>query len=132
MKIITRDSDYAMRALCYLAKEKGRIVSASELMCRLGVPRQFLRKLLQVLNKKGILRSFKGIGGGFECARIPSEIYLMDVMEIFQGPFCLNECFLKKMRCPHTKKCILRRKIERIEKYVARELSSITIASLLR
>ena len=62
MKLITRDTDYAIRALCFIAKEQDTI-SVAQLVNRMRMPRSFLRKLLQVLSSKGILVSIKGKGG---------------------------------------------------------------------
>ena len=132
MKLITRDTDYALRALCFIAKHKRQIVSVRELVKKLKIPKPFLRKILQVLNKKNILKSYKGQGGGFSLAATPHKIFLVDLIEIFQGPLRLNECFFKKTACPNTKTCILRKKINNIERYVIRELKYITLASLLR
>lgn len=87
MKLITRDTDYAVRALCFIAENKGKIVSVSELVKVLKIPRPFLRKLLQILHRKRILKSFKGRGGGFQLA-IPAErIYLVDLIKFFRGPY---------------------------------------------
>ncbi len=132
MKLITRNTDYALRAVCFIAKKKNKIVSVPELVKALKIPRPFLRKLLQVLNKEGILRSHKGLGGGFLLGRPANRILLVDLIKVFQGKLKLNECFLKKMPCPSTGTCILRKKIINIERYVIRELDSITIASLLK
>ncbi|MDD4980193.1 MAG: Rrf2 family transcriptional regulator [Candidatus Omnitrophica bacterium] len=132
MKLITRDTDYALRALCFIAKNKKHRVSVGELVGRLKIPRPFLRKILQVLNKKRILKSHKGCGGGFLLAQPVDKIFLAGLIEIFQGSLRLNECFFKKMACPNAKTCALRKKINSIEKYVIRELKSITLASLLR
>lgn len=131
MKLITRETDYALRAVCFIAKHKDRLVSVSELTERLKIPRPFLRKLLQILNKKRILNSYKGKGGGFELVRPANRIPLVDLIEIFQGPFKLNECLLNKIICPNLSSCILKRKIDAIEKYVIGQLKSVTIASLL-
>ena len=132
MKLITRDTDYAVRAVCLIAQQKGRIVTAKKLEPALHLPGPFLRKILQILNKEGILKSFKGQGGGFLLAKKPKEIFLTDLMRIFQGKPSLNECFLKKIICPHTRSCPLRKKIVKIEDYVLRELGTVTIASLLK
>jgi Rrf2 family protein len=131
MKLITRDTDYALRAICFIAKSKKEVTSASSLVKPLGIPKPFLRKLLQVLHNKGALNSFKGKGGGFSLVKKPKDIFLWDIMQIFQGKFCLNECFLRKRVCPNIKKCLLRKKISRIENYVASQLKGITIGSLL-
>ena len=132
MKLITRDTDYALRAICFIAKSKKKIISVSELVKELKIPRPFLRKLLQVLNKKGILKSHKGQGGGFQLNGPANKIFLVDLIVIFQGPLKLNECFFKKLRCPNINSCSLRKKIEGIENYVVRELKTITINSLLK
>jgi len=131
MKLITRDTDYAIRAVSYMAKNKNKIISVTELVKKLRVPRPFLRKILQVLDKKGLLKSQKGKGGGFILEALPRDIFLLDLMKIFQGRFSLNECFLKKHACPHTRDCPLREKINKIERYVINELKSISIAYLL-
>jgi Rrf2 family protein len=132
MKLITRNTDYALRAVCFIAKKKTKIVTVSELVRELKMPRPFLRKLLQLLNKKGILKSYKGQGGGFLLAKPVNKIFLVDLIKIFQGPFKLTECFFKKMSCPNIKTCALRKKIAIIEDHVISELKPITIASLLR
>lgn len=132
MKLITRDTDYALRALCFMVRYKKAITSVSTLVKELKIPRPFLRKILQVLNKKGILKSYKGGGGGFILGLTPSKIFLVDLIEIFQGPLKLNECFFKKLSCPNMKTCALRKKIDTIERYVVSKLKSITIASLIR
>jgi len=132
MKLITRNTDYSLRALCFIVKRRGKIISVRELVKELKTPRPFLRKILQILNRKKILRSYKGQGGGFSLAVAANKIYLLDLMEIFQGPLRLNECFLKKMVCPDKNSCGLRKKINDIERYVIKELRTITIASLLR
>ena len=132
MKLITRDTDYAIRALSCIAAQKGRIVTAKQLVKRLRMPKPFLRKILQILNKKGLLRSYKGKGGGFKLALAPGKIFLVDLMKVFQGPLKLNECIFKKRICPDVKICPLKKKIDSIEKYVFSDLESITIASLLK
>ena len=59
MKLITRDTDYAVRALIFIIKQKKEVISVNKLINNLKLPRPFLRKILQVLNKKGILNSAK-------------------------------------------------------------------------
>ncbi|MDP1853193.1 MAG: Rrf2 family transcriptional regulator [Candidatus Omnitrophota bacterium] len=132
MKLLTRDTDYAVRAICFIARSKEKKASVAELTFRLGMPRSFLRKILQRLNEEGLLESSKGKGGGFELAIKPEAIVLLDVMRIFQGGLNLNNCFLKKRICPEKNVCRLRREIGLIEKGTAAALSKISIASLIK
>ena len=131
MKLITRDTDYAIRALCYIAKHKGKLVSAQELVKHLKIPKPFLRKILQKLNKAKLLKSFKGKGGGFLLPYSPSKIYITTLIEIFQGPLVLSEHIFKKAVCPHVRTCALKKKLDSIEKVVISELKKITIKSLI-
>ncbi|MBU0548219.1 MAG: Rrf2 family transcriptional regulator, partial [Candidatus Omnitrophica bacterium] len=121
MKLITRNTDYALRAICYISKNKN-IVTVDELVKRLGVPRPFMRKILQQLNKKRILDSYKGQGGGFKLKAIPGKIHIIEIMRIFQGHVTLSGCFLKKDICPNKGKCVLRKKIRLIEENVFKQL----------
>ena len=132
MKLITRDTDYAVRALCCIAEQKQEVISADRLVKSLDMPRPFLRKILQTLTKAGLLNSSKGKDGGFTLALSPGEITLTDVMKIFQGPIKLNECTFKKNICPYINDCLLKKKIDEIEKEVIAKLKAITIASIIK
>jgi len=132
VKLITRNTDYAMRALCYLAQRREFSASATELVRELRIPRPFLRKLLQKLGGEGILRSTKGQGGGFTLARSPETVRLTDLIRIFQGGIQLNECIFKKRVCPNRGTCPLKREIDAIERSALQQLSKVSIASLIK
>ncbi|MDD5246939.1 MAG: Rrf2 family transcriptional regulator [Candidatus Omnitrophica bacterium] len=131
MKLITRNTDYALRAICFVVNQEGRVVTAGELVKKLRIPRPFLRKILQSLNREGILVSTKGSGGGFYLAKPAKEIDLLELIGIFQGHLTLNECLFKKLACPNVKTCKLKKRIDKIETMVLRELAKINVASLL-
>ena len=131
MNLIARSTDYSIRALCYIVKSNKDIVSVKELVESLEMPGPFLRKVLQELSRKGILRSHKGKNGGFILATRPEKIYISKLIEIFQGPIKLQEHTFRKKICPEIKSCVLKKKIDEIEKYTISRLSSLSIASLL-
>jgi Rrf2 family protein len=130
MKLVTRNTDYALQAICYIAKQ-GKVVTVPEMVRVLGVPRQFMRKILQQLSKKKILKSYKGQTGGFKLRLSPEKIFIIQIMHIFQGQVGLNGCFLKKDICPNRGKCVLRKKIRVIENNLLGQLRQINIASLV-
>lgn len=131
MKLITRNTDYALRAICYIAQQS-KIVTVTEMVRTLGVPRPFMRKILQQLNKNKVLKSSKGQSGGFKLSIPARKLYLIKIMRIFQGEINLNGCFLKKDICPNRGRCVLRKKINSIEADVLKQLKAINIASLIR
>ncbi|MFH1854528.1 MAG: Rrf2 family transcriptional regulator [Candidatus Omnitrophota bacterium] len=135
MKFIVRDTDYAVRALVYMARErikKGKnVFTVDEIVEEEGLPERFLRRLLQILAKRGMLFSNKGKKGGFSFLKPPAKIKLTDIIEIFQGKVDITNCLLKGRICPNIKKCILRKNLKNINKLVERELGKITITALL-
>ncbi|MBU4149513.1 MAG: Rrf2 family transcriptional regulator [Candidatus Omnitrophica bacterium] len=135
MKFIVRDTDYAVRALVYMAKQSLRknkkVFTVDEVVREEGLPGRFLRKLLQTLAKRGLLVSNKGKKGGFSFLKPPASIKLTDIMEVFQGRVDITNCLLKGRPCPNKKKCILRKTLKNINKLIQRELEKITVVSLL-
>ncbi|MFH1782266.1 MAG: Rrf2 family transcriptional regulator [Candidatus Omnitrophota bacterium] len=135
MKFIVRDTDYAIRALVYMAKafkkNKQKMVTVDEIVKEEGLPERFLRRLLQKLAKKGIVKSFKGKAGGFSFSILPSKIKLTDIITIFQGRVDLTSCFLKGSICPDIKRCALKKKLGKLTETLNKELEKITISSLL-
>jgi len=130
MKLITRNTDYAIRVLILMAKEK-RLFSVRELSLKLKMPHAFLRRILQILHKKNILKGYKGKGGGFLLEKKPKEIKILELIRIFQGELKLNECLFKKSLCPNVKKCLLKRRLDRIERYVISKIKEIDLESLM-
>ena len=131
MNLINRDTDYAVRALCHMAKHRDDIVSAADLHPRLRVPRPYLRRILQTLARRKVLRSFRGKGGGFILKKPPEKVLLTEVIEIFQGTIDLAHCMFRGRLCPDCRSCPLRRTVKDIEALALARLRDTTIASLL-
>ncbi len=87
MLSITSKSPYAIRALTELARMGGQApVPIGELARRRDVPVQFLEQLFAVLRRAGLLRSQRGVKGGYTFARPASEITVLEVVELLDGP----------------------------------------------
>jgi Rrf2 family cysteine metabolism transcriptional repressor len=84
---ITTKSPYAVRALAELARAGGDgPVPIGELARRRDIPVQFLEQLFAVLRRAGILRSQRGVKGGYSFAREPSDVTVLEVVELLDGP----------------------------------------------
>ena len=132
MKLFTRDTDYAIRTLGCIAVAEENTVTVTDIAKKLNMPRSFLRKILQLLSNKELLKSFKGAGGGFSLAVKPEDITIFSVIEIFQGPFQLMEHVFRGKACPEIKTCPLKKKMGKIEEELIIKLKSITIMDLLK
>jgi Rrf2 family protein len=114
-----------------MAEKNGEIISAAELSNELQISWSLIRRILQELNKKGFVRSYKGKGGGFIIESDPQDIFVLELMKIFQGPLSFNRCGVNNQSCSNMTECQLRKKISDIEEYVTSELKPVTIDSLV-
>ena len=134
MNFISRDTDYSVRALIYMARRpKDKVVVVDDIVKEERLPERFLRKILQRLAKENMLISHKGKGGGFSFAKSPGKIRLTDVMRVFQGKIDLTHCLLKGKICPNVaKRCPLRRRLKAIGAELDNKLKKVTIGSLIK
>jgi Rrf2 family protein len=100
---------HALRALIYLAhKNSPRPVLVREIADAADVPRQSLAKILHGLRNKGLVKSTKGPGGGYQLARPGNEMTVMQVIEALDGPVDLSRhCILGLDRCTDHAGCAL-------------------------
>jgi len=97
---ITRATEYAIRALLYLAKQpRGEIIFKKDICKSQDITPAFLTKILQPLIKEGIVASQRGVGGGFYLAKDPDEVSLLDVVRAEEGPLSLNQCLVAPGSC---------------------------------
>lgn len=127
---ITRQADYAMRAVLYLAIY--RQASIGEIAEAQFVPREYLAKIVQQLGKAGIVRSQRGVGGGVSLAKKPEDISLLDVLEAIEGPLTVNLCFRRPGECPRESFCGVHHELIGIQDTLARELGRVNFARLAR
>lgn len=131
MKLVTKQSDYAVRALLGLARADGQYLSARALAAQERIPLAFLRRILQVLAVAGIIATREGVGGGVRLAKRPAQIRLSDVIRLMQGPLQLTECLFRQRLCHNRSQCVLRHRILRIEQLVTREFDAISLQTLI-
>lgn len=84
---VSKRGQYGMRALCHLAETHGSgVVQIREIARRESIPAKFLEGILLELKHAGIVRSRRGIDGGYELARDPKDVMLGQVMRVLDGP----------------------------------------------
>jgi Rrf2 family cysteine metabolism transcriptional repressor len=84
---ITTKSPYALQALAELGRQGAdKPVPIGELARRRDIPVQFLEQLFATLRRAGILRSQRGVKGGYSFARPPAEITVLEIVELLDGP----------------------------------------------
>jgi Rrf2 family protein len=106
---ITRQADYAVRAVLHLSRLGGNQRAATSAVAQeQKIPPSFLAKIISQLSIAGLLHTSRGARGGVTLAREPKEITLLEVVEAIDGPIQLNECVGENSSCAFDGDCPLR------------------------
>jgi Rrf2 family protein len=103
---ITRQADYAVRAVLYLSKlGPEQRAATSQIALEQQIPPSFLAKIVSQLSVAGLLQTSRGARGGVSLARSPEQISLLEVVEAIDGPILLNECVSGNGACVFGSDC---------------------------
>jgi Rrf2 family protein len=129
---LTNAADYAVRSMLYIASlPEDRVVLRSEVAETQKVPSSFMAKILRSLSRAGLLRSSRGVHGGFALARPAAEINLLDVVEAIEGPVALTQCIPDPENCPHSANCPANAVWANVQDKIADTLRSATLELLV-
>lgn len=90
---LTKQTNYAVRMLMYCAANKDQLSRIPEIARAYGVSELFLFKILQPLNKAGLIETVRGRNGGVRLGRAADKITLFDVVRVTEDSFAMAECF---------------------------------------
>ena len=133
MRVSTR-GDYACRALLSLtlhADEDGP-TSVRDIAERTGLPQPYLEQILLALKGAGLVRSKRGVGGGYVLARDPSQIRLSEIVAAVDGPIVLGDFGQPHQdgACDHEGQCVLIAIWNEAGEHMRRHLDRLTLASV--
>jgi len=134
VKVSTR-GDYASRALLSLALHGGGIgpTSVRDIAERTGLPQPYLEQILLALKGAGLVRSKRGVGGGYVLARPPREITLSEIVSAVDGPIVAGDFGRPHQdgACDHEGQCILLAVWSEMAEHMRTHLSSFTLADMV-
>jgi Rrf2 family iron-sulfur cluster assembly transcriptional regulator len=129
--VITRTGLHAVRAMAALARlPEGAYAGAARIARDIGAPPNYLSKLLQGLARAGLVRSQKGLGGGFRLARDPRHISLLDVVEPIEQVSRWSGCVLGHRSCSDEAPCAIHDRWKQVRTAYLRMLTKTTVADL--
>lgn len=138
MKVSTR-GDYASRALLSLALHQDATAPTSvrDIAERTALPQPYLEQILLALKGAGLVRSKRGVGGGYVLARSPEEITLAAIISAVDGPIVVGDFGEphKNGACDHEGQCVLLAIWAQVGEYMRKQLETLTlddIASMAR
>ena len=129
----TRAEEYGIMGVMYLAEQdRSRVVPLSEIADAQEVPEKFLAKIFQNLTKSGLVRSHRGVKGGFTLGKTPDGISMREVVETIQGPYQLINCLHDKECCEKYRCCPIRVVLEEAERQLLDVFNKYTVDDLLK
>ncbi len=130
---ITQESDYALRITTALAEQRG-VIDAKSISEKTSVTLRFTLKILHKLVLGGLVRSYKGVAGGYSLARDAAEITMKDVIELIDGPISICRCLEAEEVCTKSsdkRECLFHHIFSEISMSVSEKLRRITIADII-
>jgi len=128
--VFSQTVDYALRAVLCLATRPNQAQTAEQIARWAAVPAGYLAKVLQVLGKAGIVRSQRGLGGGFTLVKSPASLNVLDVVNAVDPIQRIECCPLG--RSEHSiKLCPLHRRLDAALALIEDSFRSCTIADLI-
>lgn len=135
---ISRKTEYALRALIYIARsgEEGP-VQVQELSRAERIPVKFLEQILLTLKNAGVLNSKRGVGGGYTLRRPAAEITSGEVIRLMEGPLAPIPCASpgsdgSECSCPDPSQCSLRRLMTDLRDSLSQLLDARTLEEIIR
>ncbi|MET0323816.1 MAG: Rrf2 family transcriptional regulator [Ilumatobacteraceae bacterium] len=133
MRVSTR-GDYACRALLSLALHAGHEgpTSVRDIAERTGLPQPYLEQILLALKGAGLVRSKRGVGGGYVLARDPADIKISEIVSAVDGPITLGDFGQPHQdgACDHEGQCVLIAVWNEAGEYMRHQLDSYTLAMI--
>lgn len=125
-------SELAVRALLYLTmRPPGQLSTIREIARGTALPGPYLAKVLRPLIRVGLVRAFRGPGGGLELGRAPGEISLLSVVQALDGEAVRDTCVLGLRRCCADSPCPLHQRWFPLQQQMQKLLEETTLASLV-
>jgi len=133
---LSKKADYALMAMKHLALRSDRGIStasssAREIAEMYNIPIELMAKVLQRLVRRGLLASHQGTHGGYQLARLPTQISVADVIQAIDGPVTVTACSGDEgQQCEQFSKCNVRDPLWRVRERILAALGECTIAEL--
>jgi Rrf2 family iron-sulfur cluster assembly transcriptional regulator len=129
--MFSRSTEYAIRAMVYLAcQPSGKLTGGRDIARAEEIPAPFLWKILHHLARQKLIRSFKGVRGGYELARPASDITVEDIIQATDGGDVFSACVLGLPECSEENPCPLHDAWKEVRGHLTEMVERITLADL--
>ena len=136
---LSKKGEYAVRALIEIGFESSlrpnSLIQISTVAHRTNIPEKFLEQILLALRNGGVLKSKRGVEGGYSLAKGPDDITLGEVVRLLDGPLapipCVSKTAYEPCSCPDQESCGLHLAMQQVRDAIANILDNYTLARLI-
>jgi Rrf2 family protein len=136
---LSKKGEYAVRALVEIGFEAhlrpGTLIQISTVAHRTNIPEKFLEQILLALRNGGVLRSKRGVEGGYSLAKPSDQITLGEVIRLLDGPLapipCVSLTAYERCSCPDEESCGLHIAMKQVRDAIAGILDSYHLSRLI-
>ena len=122
---------YGTRAMLDLAiRGNGKAIPAKDIAKSQNIPIRYLEQILNTLRKVGLVKSVRGINGGYSLAKKPDEIKILDIVTTLEGSLAPVKCVDDTGECERTEHCTTRALWSELKDKIEETLSAATLADL--
>jgi FeS assembly SUF system regulator len=129
---ISKLTDYAIMVMVELSAADREVLSAQTLAERSRLELPTVSKLLKLLTKSGLVRSFRGANGGYQAERPARDISVAEIIAAIEGPIAMTECSIDMGLCQQEDSCSLRSNWQRISMAVAQAMEQVSLEEMAR
>jgi len=130
---ITRQADYALRAMLYLARlQPGERAATRVIAEKQEIPASFLAKIISQLSIAGLIETSRGARGGVSLKHATTDISLLDVIEAIDGPIVIEDCTLDPSSCVFGEECPIHDVFTEAREEIVRKFKDSTFDKLIQ
>jgi Rrf2 family protein len=136
---LSKKGEYAVRALISIAQAQasphGALLQIATIAESSRIPEKFLEQILLVLKNAAILKSKRGVDGGYALNRLPEQITVGEVIRLMDGPLapipCVSKTAYEPCNCPDEATCGLRMAMQKVRDALSDLLDNYTLQQVL-
>ena len=126
-------ADYGVLLLGHFTQNGNALASSAELAEHVHMPRTVVANLLKEFCKAGLVESRRGLHGGYQLAREPDDITLLDMLSVIDGPVQLTDCAAEDIvqQCDYSDVCHSRSPMRAVNQRIVDFLRQATLSELM-
>ncbi|MEJ7768050.1 MAG: Rrf2 family transcriptional regulator [Chitinophagaceae bacterium] len=129
--MFSKSCEYAIKAMICISQKSrnGKRVGVIEVAESIDAPKHFIAKILQELSRKNLVKSIKGLNGGFYLEKAEQKTSIADIVKAIDGDKIYNQCVLGLKDCSQKNPCPVHNEYKEIKKHLIAMLEKNTIGN---